>query len=76
MNRPMRKLPVGIQTFSDIITDGYLYVDKTEYIFRLSNSGFQDSLQNRRKLRLGYAYVGGVEGEMKMIPNNEKGKML
>ena len=26
----MKKLPVGIQTFSEIINEGYLYIDKTE----------------------------------------------
>lgn len=28
----MKKLPLGIQTFSDIINDNYYYVDKTEFI--------------------------------------------
>ncbi len=27
------KYPVGIQTFSEIISEGYLYVDKTELIY-------------------------------------------
>ena len=31
----MKKLPIGIQTFSDIIKNNYLYVDKTEKIFDL-----------------------------------------
>ena len=32
----MKKLlPIGIQTFSNLIEDGYLYVDKTQHIFRL-----------------------------------------
>jgi len=30
-----RKLPVGIQDFEKLRTTGYLYVDKTEYIYRL-----------------------------------------
>ena len=29
------KYPIGIQTFSEIITKGYLYVDKTDLIYRL-----------------------------------------
>ena len=29
------KYPVGIQTFSEIITKGYLYVDKTELVYKL-----------------------------------------
>lgn len=34
-----RRLPVGIQTFSEIRKEGYLYVDKTELIWRLVNEG-------------------------------------
>ena len=34
-----RKLPIGIQDFESLRKDGYVYVDKTEYIYRLVNSG-------------------------------------
>ena len=34
-----QKLPIGIQTFAEIIDNNYLYVDKTEHIFRLLTSG-------------------------------------
>ena len=34
-----RKLPIGMQDFEDIRREGYLYVDKTEYIYKLVNSG-------------------------------------
>jgi len=34
-----RKLPVGIQSFEDLRTNGYLYVDKTAYIYRLVTTG-------------------------------------
>jgi hypothetical protein len=34
-----RKLPVGIQDFEDLRTNAYLYVDKTDYIYRLTRSG-------------------------------------
>ncbi|GAP72345.1 hypothetical protein SAMD00024442_3_55 [Candidatus Symbiothrix dinenymphae] len=34
-----RKLPIGIQDFEKLRTDGYLYVDKTAYIHRLANEG-------------------------------------
>lgn len=33
------KYPIGVQTFSKIIREGYLYVDKTAYIPRLLESG-------------------------------------
>ncbi|MDR2287442.1 MAG: AAA family ATPase, partial [Prevotellaceae bacterium] len=34
-----RKLPIGIQDFEDLKTNGYLYVDKTEYVYRLATMG-------------------------------------
>ena len=34
-----RKLPIGIQTFSDIRTQGYLYVDKTALVWQVANGG-------------------------------------
>lgn len=37
MRQPL--YPIGIQTFSDIIENGYIYVDKTEYITKLLSSG-------------------------------------
>ncbi|MBO4984167.1 MAG: ATP-binding protein [Bacteroidaceae bacterium] len=34
-----RKLPIGIQTFSDIREQGYLYVDKTAWVWTIANEG-------------------------------------
>ncbi len=34
-----RRLPVGVQSFSVIRTQGYLYVDKTDLVWQLANSG-------------------------------------
>ena len=34
-----RKLPIGIQTFADIRTQGYLYVDKTALVWQIANLG-------------------------------------
>ena len=34
-----RKLPIGVQSFEDLRKKEYLYVDKTEYVFRLAHSG-------------------------------------
>ena len=57
----MKKLPVGIQTFSEIINENYLYIDKTgiayslidrfKYVFlsrprRFGKSLFLDTLHN------------------------------
>jgi len=33
------KYPIGIQTFANIINDGYIYVDKTEYVWKLVSQG-------------------------------------
>ena len=35
----MQKLPLGIQTFSEIRNQNYLYVDKTQDIFKMIDSG-------------------------------------
>lgn len=35
----MKKLPIGIQTFSELITGGYYYVDKTPLIAELVDTG-------------------------------------
>ncbi|MDK2793088.1 MAG: hypothetical protein PWQ25_1951 [Deferribacteres bacterium] len=35
----MKKLPIGLQTFSEIITENYYYVDKTEFAFKLLSKG-------------------------------------
>ena len=34
-----RKYPIGIQDFGEIRKGGYVYVDKTELLFRLVNTG-------------------------------------
>ncbi len=35
----MQKLPIGIQTFSEIVTKDYLYIDKTKEVYELIESG-------------------------------------
>ena len=42
-----RRLPVGIQTFSKIREDGYLYVDKTDLVWKLVNDGEQYNYLSR-----------------------------
>ena len=61
MNKQLKKLPIGIQTFSEVINDNYLYIDKTKdafdlitnnkYVFlsrprRFGKSLFLDTLKN------------------------------
>ena len=38
-NHERRRLPVGIQSFKEIRTNGYVYVDKTDLIWHLVNFG-------------------------------------
>ena len=35
----MLRLPIGIQDFESLRIDGYTYIDKTEYVYRLVNEG-------------------------------------
>ncbi|MGN1253145.1 MAG: AAA family ATPase [Prevotella sp.] len=37
MEQQRRKYPVGIQTFSEIIKEGYIYVDKTDLVWQLAH---------------------------------------
>ena len=33
-----RRYPAGVQDFEKIVTDGFVYVDKTEYVYELANN--------------------------------------
>ncbi len=39
MRQPTHFYPVGIQTFSELRTKNYVYIDKTEYVYRMTHSG-------------------------------------
>jgi hypothetical protein len=39
MEKRLKKLPAGIQTFEEIITENYLYVDKIRMLVNLIESG-------------------------------------
>ena len=39
MLQPVRKkYPVGLQTFSELRLKNYLYIDKTEYVYRMTHA--------------------------------------
>ena len=38
MDATRKRYPIGIQTFSEIRKGDYLYVDKTEYVYRMTHS--------------------------------------
>ena len=41
MSTARRKYPIGIQTFSTIRKEDYLYIDKTEYVYRMTHVNSQ-----------------------------------
>ena len=45
----LRKLPIGIQSFEILRKDDYLYVDKTEFIYKLATEGRQYFLSRPRR---------------------------
>jgi hypothetical protein len=45
----MRRTPIGIQTFDEIITDGFAYVDKTAWVYRLANESKYNFLGRPRR---------------------------
>ena len=46
-NNEYRKLPIGIQSFNKIREENYLYVDKTDIIWKLANKGKQYNYLSR-----------------------------
>ena len=44
-----RKLPIGIQSFEKIRRDGFVYVDKTAYVFELAQAGVPAFLSRPRR---------------------------
>ncbi|MDR1961457.1 MAG: AAA family ATPase, partial [Gracilibacteraceae bacterium] len=45
----MRKMPIGMQTFENIIAGGYAYVDKTAWTYELAHEGRQFFLSRPRR---------------------------
>ncbi|MBQ8920089.1 MAG: AAA family ATPase, partial [Acidaminococcaceae bacterium] len=45
----IRKLPIGVQSFESLRKDGFLYVDKTKYIFDLVHTSKQYFLSRPRR---------------------------
>ncbi|MCF8040098.1 MAG: AAA family ATPase, partial [Desulfohalobiaceae bacterium] len=45
----MKKLPIGIQTFENLISEGYYYVDKTPFLRLLADQGKYYFLSRHRR---------------------------
>ncbi|MDR2829549.1 MAG: ATP-binding protein [Methanobrevibacter sp.] len=58
----MKKLPKGIPTFSEIIEDNYIYIDKTEYIYKMIDGGKLYFLSRPR--RFGKSLLISTLGEL------------
>ena len=39
INAPLRKLPIGIQSFEKLRSENFLYVDKTALMWTIANIG-------------------------------------
>jgi len=66
----MKKLPLGIQTFKDIIQDDYLYIDKTRWIYDIAHSGKYYFLSRPRRFgkSLTLSTLGSLfEGERELF---------
>ncbi len=48
-NVETKDLPIGIQTFEKIRTENYLYVDKTRYVYELTQTGTYYFLSRPRR---------------------------
>lgn len=44
-----RKLPVGIQSFEKLRNEGFLYVDKTAFVYQLAKAGIPCFLSRPRR---------------------------
>lgn len=44
-----RKLPIGIQSFEKLRGDGFVYVDKSAYVYKLAQSGLPYFLNRPRR---------------------------
>ena len=53
-----RNLPIGIQSFERLRRDGYLYVDKTAFVYELASTGNPYFL---RRHALSYAHTANRE---------------
>lgn len=75
-NALMRKLPIGIQTFEKMREESYLYVDKTELVWRLAYTSTPYFLSRPRRfgksllLSTFEAYFEGKKNFLKDLPSN------
>ena len=82
MDERLRRYPIGIQNFEDLRNNGYVYVDKTELIYRLTNTNKVYFLSRPRRFGKSLlvstleAYFSGKERLVQRIGNGNSGKRM
>ena len=56
-NALMRKLPIGIQTFEKLRKENYLYVDKTEFVWKMAFASNPYFLSRPRRLAKAFFFL-------------------
>ena len=57
----LKRCPIGIQTFEEIINKDYLYIDKTEYVYRMAYGASKYYFLSRPHRKAGNR-VDGIPG--------------
>ena len=73
-----RKYPIGITTFREMVTQNYVYVDKTEFVHKMASSGKYYFLSRPRrfgKSLLVSTLKAYFEGEKDLFENLALGKL-
>lgn len=68
-----RKLPAGIQFFSIIRKEGYLYVDKTDLVWQLTHSGDLYNYLSRPRRSVSLCFLILCNATLKARKNSLRG---
>ena len=71
----MKKIPIGVENFKEIITNNYYYVDKTKFIEKILNDGSKIKLFTRPR-RFGKTLNISTIKHFFDIKNNEENRKL
>lgn len=74
----MKELPIGVQTFDKIIAGGYMYVDKTGYVYEIANKFEYVFLSRPRrfgKSLLSSTFHSYFAGEKELFDGLKAGKL-
>ena len=71
----MKKIPIGVENFKEIITNNYYYIDKTKFIEKILNDGSKIKLFTRPR-RFGKTLNMSTIKHFFDIKNNEENRKL